>query len=313
MEGQNVIIIKKVKKGGNGGSHGGSWKVAYADFVTAMMAFFLLLWLISMVAPEKRARVAHYFKHFSVFDKSGSTMLESNKAPASGLMIGEDSNEEPGGPAEPNDNPSDAEVTTPEKQLKQEIEKQLAEVMADRKDQVMVDTFDGGVRIELIDGEGAPMFPRGGSELTPDGKRVIRVISESLISHGSKIALEGHTDAHGYAAKQFSNWELSTERASAARKELERNGLAQDRLLRVAGFAATEPLIAEDPYDPRNRRISIVVFEQPPSLADAPEPPPNPQHDPNPDPGEKERIMLAKPQSTESSPIDPVQQYLFKQ
>ena len=192
MEGQNVIIIKKVKKGGNGGSHGGSWKVAYADFVTAMMAFFLLLWLISMVAPEKRARVAHYFKHFSVFDKSGSTMLESNKAPASGLMIGEDSNEEPGGPAEPNDNPSDAEVTTPEKQLKQEIEKQLAEVMADRKDQVMVDTFDGGVRIELIDGEGAPMFPRGGSELTPDGKRVIRVISESLISRQQNRSGRAH-------------------------------------------------------------------------------------------------------------------------
>lgn len=89
MEGQNIIIIKKVKKGGHG-AHGGSWKVAYADFMTAMMAFFLLLWLISMVAPEKRARVAHYFKHFSMFDKSGDSMIDAHKEPVAGIIIGED-------------------------------------------------------------------------------------------------------------------------------------------------------------------------------------------------------------------------------
>jgi chemotaxis protein MotB len=308
VEGQNIIIIKKVKKGAQGGSHGGSWKVAYADFVTAMMAFFLLLWLITMVAPEKRARVANYFKHFSVLDKSGSTLLDQNRSPIAGLMIGEDGNQKSGEPAESNLSTENSDVVTPERYLKQEIERQVEQEMGDGKDQVMVETFDGGVRIELMDSDGASMFAKGRADLTPEGRKLIKIISGNLVSRGSKIALEGHTDAHTYLAKNFSNWELSTERASAARKELERNGLPQDRLIRVAGFAATDPLVEGDPYDPRNRRISIVVFDQPHPVIIVPEDPKQ-QLDPIP----AGKVVHAEPQSFPIKPIDAVQQYLFNQ
>lgn len=259
MEGQNIIIIKKVKKGGHS-AHGGSWKVAYADFMTAMMAFFLLLWLISMVAPEKRAKVAHYFKHFSMFDKSGDTMLDANKAPSAGAIIGEDGLQKPAkDPAEKQE--EEPEELTPAKQFKQALEEKVERELGEWKDQVLIQDFEGGVRIELVDSESSPMFHRGRSDMTAEGKKVLRVIGENLLTTGSKIALEGHTDAFSYASKQYSNWELSTERASAARKELEVDGLPPERLLRVAGFAATEPLITDDQFDPRNRRISIVVFE----------------------------------------------------
>jgi len=308
VEGQNLIIIKKVKKGSPGGSHGGSWKVAYADFVTAMMAFFLLLWLITMVAPEKRARVANYFKHFSVFDKTGNTMWEQHRSPVAGLMIGEDGNQKSGERAEPNDNAENSDVATPERHLKQEIEKQVEQELGDAKDQVMVETFDGGVRIELVDSDGASMFTKGRSDLTLEGKKLIRIISDNLVSRGSKIALEGHTDAHTYLGRNYSNWELSTERASAARKELERNGLPQDRLIRVAGFAATDPLVEGDPYDPRNRRISIVVFDQPHPVVIVPE---DPKQQLNPNPNPTGKLVQAGSQDLPSTPIDPVQQYLF--
>jgi chemotaxis protein MotB len=310
VEGQNLIIIKKVKKNSSGGSHGGSWKVAYADFVTAMMAFFLLLWLITMIAPEKRARVANYFKHFSVFDKTGSTMLDQNRSPIAGLMIGEDGNQKSGEPAEPNENAVSNEVITSEQHLKQQIEKQVEQEMSDAKEQLMVEVFDGGVRIELMDSDGASMFAKGRSELTPEGRRLIKIVSDNLISRGSKIALEGHTDAHSYLARNYSNWELSTERASAARKELERNGLPQDRLIRVAGFAATDPLVEGDPYDPRNRRISILLFDQPHPVIIVPE---APEQQNNPDRKQTDQLVQVEPQDLSSKPIDPVQQYLFKQ
>ena len=268
MEGQNIIIIKKVKKGGHAAAHGGSWKVAYADFVTAMMAFFLLLWLISMVAPEKRARVAHYFKHFSMFDKSGDTLLDAQKSMPMGAIMGEDGMQKPSAVAaqEP-----EAEQTTPAKQFKQALDEKVQQELGDWKDQVLVQAFEGGVRIELVDSDSSPMFHKGRSDITPEGKKVLKVIGENVLTSGSKVALEGHTDAFSYAMKQYSNWELSTERASAARKQLEFDGLPPERLLRVAGFAATEPLIKDDPFDPRNRRISIVVFEPQPLASSVPE------------------------------------------
>ena len=297
-----------MKKVGHGGAHGGSWKVAYADFVTAMMAFFLLLWLISMVAPEKRAKVAHYFKHFSMFDKSGDTMLEVTKAAPAGAFVGEDGFEKSGQDSEQVGKTDEEEIRRTE-QLKEDLEKIVEQELGDQKDQVLVHTFEGGVRIELVDSDGNPMFPRGRSEMTPEGKKIIKVISENLIASGSQVALEGHTDAYNYASKQYSNWELSTERASAARRELEVNGLPQERLLRVAGFAANDPLIKDNPYDPRNRRISIVVFE--------------PRH-PVVDNSEKSRAKvvsnsaadpstLEEPPKPQMVPADPVQQYLFSQ
>jgi chemotaxis protein MotB len=306
MEGQNIIIIKKVKKIAHSAPHGGSWKVAYADFVTAMMAFFLLLWLITMVAPEKRARVANYFKHFSMFDKSGDTFLDLEKTTVAGVMFGDDKLGSSPEPDRQGDRDNGNEVMTPEKQFQQELEKKIEQELGDTKDQVMVQAFEGGVRIELIDAAGSPMFTKGRSEITPEGKKVLKVIGENLITSGSKVALEGHTDAFTFPSKQQSNWELSTERASAARKELEHDGLPPERLLRVAGFADTEPLIKDDAFDPRNRRISIVVYGPRPSLVGVPK-----DSEVQVASASADQTTAAAPQSVQEDPIDPVHQYLF--
>lgn len=280
------VIIKKVKKRGHSGGHGGSWKVAYADFVTAMMAFFLLLWLLSMVSPEKRARVANYFKFFALFDHSGTSVLENNIQ-----FVGESSGESPKVPDEmgrkenetkpsegPSKGPGEADTATKKEtvqsleqqlqaaverskedlmeRLRREIEKKLAEL----KDQVIIDVFEGGVRIQLVDKDKKPMFPLASAVPTDDAKRILKVIAENVKSLDNKISIEGHTDSLSYSSGKYTNWELSTERASAARKQLETYGMSPDRLTRVAGYAATDPLIPENPADPRNRRISIMLM-----------------------------------------------------
>ncbi len=252
MEGKSVII-KKVRKKGHGGAHGGSWKVAYADFVTAMMAFFLLLWLISMVSPDKKAKISQYFRYFSVFDKSGSTLVEMYRvqSPVVGTtpvpdLVSQDEIKEIAAHAIA--------------QFQQKMDEELRSRLGEFKDQIAIEQFDGGVRLELMETEGHPMFPSGGNELTPEGKRILQVVAENLQKNKTKIAIEGHTDAKGFASGRYSNWELSTDRASAARKELEKNGLATDRLVRVSGFAATQPLVKDNAQDPKNRRISILLF-----------------------------------------------------
>ncbi|GKT06726.1 flagellar motor protein MotB [Desulforhabdus sp. TSK] len=255
MEG-NVIIIKKGKKRGHGAGHGGGWKVAYADFMTAMMAFFLLMWLISMVAPEKRAQVAYYFKHFSMFEKGGTTLIEL-KHPSSGVSVVDSSSAAEA--VDPSEETPVAEPS-PEKVLVERLKMEIETRLADVKDQIIVDTFEGGVRIDMVDKEGNPMFPVGSTEMTPHGKKILREIAGTLRSSGERIAVEGHTDARVYTTDHYGNWELSTERASAARKELERNGVTTEKIVRVAGYAASDPLVKENPLDARNRRISLLLF-----------------------------------------------------
>jgi len=247
---KNVIIRTVKKRAPEGGSHGGSWKVAYADFVTAMMAFFLLMWLITMVAPEKRARVATYFKHFSLFEKSGISIMEKNAAILS----------ETGGEMRiPKEMSQGAGTAMTREQLREKLKAETERKLADVKDQILVEVFEGGVRIQLVDKTGQPLFSLGGTEPSPVGRKMLKVIAENVQDVDNKIAIEGHTDALTYNSSRYTNWELSTERASAARKELETNGLDPDRLAQVSGYAATQPLIRENPNDPRNRRISIII------------------------------------------------------
>ncbi len=248
MKGSNVII-KKVKKVKGHGGHGGSWKVAYADFVTAMMAFFLLLWLITMVSPEKRARLATYFKIFSIFEHSGVSMLDKSNV----VLL------ESGASNKITYSPESFSGLSPE-EFKESIKKAIEEKLGDIKDQVLVDIVEGGVRIQLVDKEGKPMFDLGSSQLTPLAERILKVIGENVISQPNPVAIEGHTDALAFRSSEYGNWELSTERALTARKELEKNGLSPQRLVKVAGYADTVPLIKEDPKDPRNRRISIILL-----------------------------------------------------
>ncbi len=248
MKGQNPIIVKKTKKIVNGG-HGGSWKVAYADFITAMMAFFLLLWLITMVSPEKRARVASYFKQFSIFEKSGTSFMDKSSE------IFDERGESPQkAPYE-----MQGEYNATLQNVKETLQQGIMDKLGDLKDQVYIDIVENGIRIQMADKDGNLMFDLGSPALTLKAKEVLRVIGENIKPMPNKITIEGHTDALTYARKDYSNWELSTERASSARKELEINGLDPDRIARVAGYAATDPFVKENPNDPTNRRISIIL------------------------------------------------------
>ena len=265
MGNQKAIIIKKVKKVSGGGHHGGSWKVAYADFVTAMMAFFLLLWLLNMTSDEKRIRLSQYFKHFSIYTEGGTSFLgktsemfsdsgESKDKVFSSRYGDEVSNVEGG-----NKTVLRVAINEAGKKLGEALKQDFKAKLGDVQDQVLVDLVEGGVRVQMVDKDGSSMFELGNNKLTPKAKKVFRVIGENIKHLTNKVAVEGHTDALPYAGNEYSNWELSTERASSARKELEANGLDPDRIDRVSGFASTDPLIKDDPSDPRNRRISIIL------------------------------------------------------
>lgn len=264
MEGKSSIIIKKVKKGGHGGHHGGSWKVAYADFVTAMMAFFLLMWLLTMAGPDKRARVSQYFRTFTIFEKGGTSMIQMHETDPGLKMINpprDDAGETKPGEKSAADQAAAAEqAKASQKAFMEKLRRQVETRLADVKDHILVKPFEGGLRIEVIDKEGRAMFPLGSAEMNADARKILQVITENLKTYESRIVIEGHTDALTMASKSFSNWELSTARASSARQEMERQGLDPNRLRRVAGYAATQPLIPENPYDQRNRRISILLF-----------------------------------------------------
>ncbi|MBA4356357.1 MAG: OmpA family protein [Humidesulfovibrio sp.] len=249
------IIIKKIKKG-HAAAHGGAWKVAYADFMTAMMAFFLLMWLLSMVVPEKRAGVEQYFKEFSLFDKQNALDVRQG-----GAMIPD--KDKPPVPqrdelTEPAEHGKAAAVQPVE--IKRKVQAAVNISLPEVKDQIFVDVTDAGVRIQLVYDEKSPMFAKGSPELTASGRKALQIIGEQLKPLPNKVVVEGHTDSVNYSGGRYTNWELSIQRASSARVALEQGGLSESRLARVSGYAATQPLFPADPTDARNRRISVLVM-----------------------------------------------------
>jgi len=250
MSSKNSIIVKKIKRGGHGGHHGGSWKVAYADFVTAMMAFFLLLWLLSMNSDEKRARISAYFKHFSIFEAGGTSFMEKSSS-----MFRES------GPTEQKvfkaNNRSD--VLANNKQIEDAFQKKITESLSEGGDQVAVNISNDKIRIQMIDKEGREMFERGSSVLTPTAKIILKAISENIGSLPNEISVEGHTDSIPLDTENYTNWELSADRAASARRELEGNGIDPSRIRQISGHADREPYIKNDPHSPKNRRITVVI------------------------------------------------------
>jgi len=259
MAEKKAVIIKKVKKGGHGGHHGGAWKIAYADLVTAMMAFFLLMWLLNNVSEEKKEQLSIYFKEFSVFDGPPPSMTMG----AGGKSSSETERLVPimmeGTVGMYSEGKSQEEI------LKEAMAKAIEEKLKDYKDELIVDTFDNGVRIQMLYGEGNPFFESASSQLTDDARKVLKVIAETVRDMPNQVAVEGHTDAKplGGPNSRYTNWELSTDRASSARLILQEFGIEPKRMVRVAGYAATQPLILDNPEDPRNRRVSILLFNDP--------------------------------------------------
>jgi chemotaxis protein MotB len=250
MAGKNQIIIKKIKKGGHGGHHGGAWKVAYADFVTAMMAFFLLLWLLSMNSDEKRARISAYFKHFSLFTSGGTSFMEKSSS-----MFKES------GPTEQKVFAANnrSEVLANIKKVEDAFQKKITESLSEGGDQVGVKISNDKIRIQMIDKDGREMFESGSSIMTPTAKEILRAISENIESLPNEISVEGHTDSIPLENEDYTNWELSADRAAAARRELEANGIKSERIARISGYADKEPYDKKDPNGTKNRRITVVI------------------------------------------------------
>jgi len=254
MENPTKIIIKKVKKKGHEGHHGGSWKVAYADFVTGMMAFFLLLWLLSMASPEKRIALSQYFNNFSLFNEqshqSGTSFLEKS----TGVLESGHSPIKESFRMSPGTKPHPEEVA---RLMRKAIDTNLTTA----RRQVFVDTTNEGVRIQIVDNEGSEIFRSGSNEPTDKARQIIRLVSENIIDKPNRIVIEGHTDSTPFRSAQQTNWELSTSRASAARRELENNGIDTGRIARVVGYADQDLFNKDDPKDLRNRRISIILLK----------------------------------------------------
>ncbi len=250
------IFIRKVKKGGHG-AHGGSWKVAYADFMTAMMAFFLLMWLLSMVDPVKKEALAAYFNEYSLYKQGGKPFYQSQNtgkhergAPVKLFQ------KTPSGPRTPASagGPTPTEISA---DLKWVFENRAPDLL----DSLQVDVFSDGVRINITDIDGRPLFNKGSDKPTEEGQRLLELTGEFLRTLDKRVAIGGHTDATAYGSSYYTNWELSAARASSARRTMGRTGWsADDHLVRVSGYAASDPFVRGDPNDARNRRITITIY-----------------------------------------------------
>jgi chemotaxis protein MotB len=245
MKSAPVIIIKK-KKHGKHGHHGGAWKVAYADFVTAMMAFFLVMWIVAQSAAT-RAAVAAYFRDPGVFDKTKQVGLLTGDA--SGIAAA--------------DTPVDVQHARAVLEQAAADVKQALEKMPEfqqLRDNVEITLTAEGLRIELLESENDGFFLVGSSALKPSSVRLLEVIARELGKLPNKVAIEGHTDSRPYQSHDvFSNWELSSDRANAARREMQTHGLTPGQIDAVRGYADTRPRTPRSPLDARNRRISILV------------------------------------------------------
>jgi chemotaxis protein MotB len=224
--------------------------------MTAMMAFFLLMWLINMTPPETKEELAGYFRDFSVFDTQGGSWMQNMQGSNTGVTMQQPPDAPPGEqePVQMENAPMDQQDM--QENLKDDIKSELKGM----EDQVIIENIAGGTRIQIVDKQGNPIFAVGSATLNENGQKILQVVGETIKTQGQKIAVEGHTDALSYSTARMSNWELSTNRASEARRQLQLSGLNPDCILRVTGFAATQPYIKENPYDPRNRRLSILIF-----------------------------------------------------
>jgi len=270
------IVIKRIKKV-IGGHHGGAWKIAYADFVTAMMAFFLLMWLLGSTATGDLNGIADYFKTpLKVALQGGTGSGDSSSITRGG---GQDLTRATGQVKRGENRPDRKTINlqAAKSELAREDAARLAQLkerftsaldsnarLAQVRDQIRLELTSEGLRIQVVDDQNRPMFDTGSARLKDYTREILREVANVLNGAENKIALSGHTDATPYSGGErgYSNWELSADRANASRRELVAAGLAEDKVLRVVGLAASMPLGPDDPFHPSNRRISIVVLNQ---------------------------------------------------
>lgn len=262
-ESQRPIIIKRIKKGGHA-HHGGAWKIAYADFVTAMMAFFLLMWLLSSVSQGALAGISEYFRTPLKVALLGGDGAGDATSPIKGG--GEDLTRSAG-------QVNRSTIVTDERKervllnkLSQKITQAIEsnQTLKQFKDQITLEMTPEGLRVQIIDEKNRPMFDSGSASLLPHTRLLLQEMAKILNDVPNRLSISGHTDATPFAAGErgYSNWELSADRANAARRELLLGGMTEQKMLRVTGLAAANPLDQTNPTNPINRRITIIVLNK---------------------------------------------------
>jgi chemotaxis protein MotB len=287
-DGDRPIMIKKVKKVIGGGHHGGAWKVAYADFVTAMMAFFLLMWLINTTSPEQKVGIAGYFAPASVSQSTsgaggilGGNSLSNDdsrsggskdvldrlvpQAPASDV-VGSSTNTTTSTYKEDTDRlrREERSMEMAAQSLRQAM--QSLPELSELSKQVLIDKTPEGLRIQLVDQEGRPMFDGGSTKPNARARVLLKAVTKILNQLPNRVSIAGHTSAEPGNIKTANDWGLSSSRADAARAMLEQSGLSRERIYQVAGKASVEPLFPDDPTLPSNRRITITLLREAPVL-----------------------------------------------
>ncbi|MBL8628474.1 MAG: flagellar motor protein MotB [Rhodospirillaceae bacterium] len=318
---EGVTIVKRIKKGGEG-HHGGAWKVAYADFVTAMMAFFLLLWLLNAVTEEQLNGIADYFTPIAASTREsgaggmlgGQTLGEgasqSRTGSTSAVILPPPSI---GSGGEDNTDPSESKEQTEsdqESQMEAREQKEFEQAVTDIKKAIsgipelapmasslLIDSTPEGLRIQILDQDKIDMFAPGSANLYPRARELLAQIARIIKKLPNKVSIAGHTDPSGFVDPTgYTNWELSSDRALATRRALLEGGMEDNQLAKVTGAADRDPMDPQQPRSPRNRRVSIVLlkaekvnpesFDRLPRFLERTNPPPT-----NPQTGE----TLAKP------------------
>jgi len=286
-DGKRPIIKKIIKKGGHG-HHGGAWKIAYADFMTAMMAFFLLMWLLNAVTEKQLQGLADYFAPTNVSaSKSGAGGMLGGKVIGEGVLTSNSSSSFTPTLPPPTFNNGESDQSevvdqesiqkAQEEKEQQQFEETAAEIrqavsgipeLRDLAKNLLIDNTPEGLRIQIVDQDGTAMFPSGSSRMNPNMRKLLGLVATAIKDVPKKVAIAGHTDSTKYADPNgYGNWELSADRALASRRALVEMGFPDKRVLRVGGRADMDPLVAEDLNNPQNRRISIVLLRD--SIANA--------------------------------------------
>ena len=286
------IVVKRIKKGGHE-HHGGAWKIAYADFVTAMMAFFLLMWLLGSTTNAQRRGISEYFQTpFKVAMLGGegsgaATSLVKGGGDDLTKTVGQDNNRDgapegrraglrDAGQAETETDSkaklraAEIELEKREKGLLEDLKLKLEKAIDSNpefkqyKSQILLDIIADGLRVQIVDEQNRPMFASGSARMEPYTSPILREIGGTLNQVSNRISLAGHTDAEPYAGGErgYSNWELSADRANASRRELVAGGMEESKIMRVVGLASAVPFDKIDPHNPINRRISIIVMKR---------------------------------------------------
>ena len=272
------IIIKRIKKGGHA-AHGGAWKIAYADFVTAMMAFFLLMWLLGSTTEGDKKGIADYFSSplkLALLSSGSGAGDAAHVVKGGGQDLSRTTGQVKRGEIEAkrdtvNLHQLKAEQARAEVARLEDLRKRVEEALAGNpefkqlRSQIQLEMTHEGLRIQIVDEDKKPMFASGSATVQPGMRELLRAVGGLLAEVPNRLTLEGHTDATPFGSPErgergYSNWELSADRANASRRELLAGGLPEDQVLRVQGLAASNPLDRRDALAPINRRISIIVM-----------------------------------------------------